>query len=156
MNNTNSMMKAMFKEGKRIKTKDFAGYWCYNKEKDDIEMHCKDGSIVYLRETKNMWYTISNILYKHWEEATEENCAVLAKELTLSENAKDILYAFTSGRKVMDIKHDLIYQMCEGLVNVYTLAWMGGEQEEVLVTKLDDNIKIVQSIKDFYQDFQIL
>lgn len=155
MINTNNMFKAMFKEGKKIKAQGFQGYWEYDKTKDDIAMHCKDGSIVYLRETKNMWFTISNILYKHWEEATVDNCPVLAKELTITTEAKDTIYAFLNGSKVMDIKHDLIYEFKDSIVNVYTIAWVGGLQEEVLVTKLDDNTRIIQSIKDYWQDFII-
>ena len=152
----NDIIKAMFKKGIKIKAQGFQGYWTYNKEKDDIEMHCKDGSIVYLRETNNMWFTISNILYKHWEEATVENCPVLAKEereRIEKIEALSIIYEFLEGKAIMDIKNEIVYQMKDNKVNVYARAYTGGYYENVLVTKLDSNHNIIQSIKDFTEDF---
>lgn len=71
---------ALIHSGVKLKLKSWEGYWAYDKEKETIMMHCKDGAIVDIRETNDIEFTISNILASDWEIATIFNCPVLFKE----------------------------------------------------------------------------
>lgn len=51
--------------GKKIKLHDWSGYWAW--ENGTIMMHCKDGSVLDIRDTKNVAYTFINIIDKRWE-----------------------------------------------------------------------------------------
>ena len=73
----------MLKQGTLLKLAKWDGYWMYDKEKDTIMIHCKDGQIVDIRETEDLEFTINNILARTWEIATPRNCKVLRKEQKL-------------------------------------------------------------------------
>ena len=50
--------------GKKVKLPSWAGYWAF--ENGTIMMHCKDGSILDIRESQNVGYTMSNIAADDW------------------------------------------------------------------------------------------
>ena len=56
--------------GERIKRPPWEGYWIWEKSpKDDkfsIMMHCRDESIVDIRDTDFVAYTFSNIAQRDW------------------------------------------------------------------------------------------
>lgn len=50
--------------GKKIKLPSWSGYWAW--ENNTIMMHCRDGSVLDIRETDNPAYTFSNIASDDW------------------------------------------------------------------------------------------
>lgn len=53
------------KNGYKVKLPAWAGYW--EKEGDTVKMHCKDGSVLDIRETKDVFYTLANIASDEWQ-----------------------------------------------------------------------------------------
>ncbi|HBD01184.1 MAG TPA: DUF2829 domain-containing protein [Lachnoclostridium sp.] len=53
------------KQGALIKCPEWAGYWKW--ENDSIKIHCKDGEIIDIRETKEVDYTINFLFREDWE-----------------------------------------------------------------------------------------
>lgn len=51
-------------EGKKIKLPSWSGYWAW--ENNTIMMHCRDGSVLDIRETDNPAYTFSNVASDDW------------------------------------------------------------------------------------------
>ena len=79
------------KAGAKVKLPSWGGYWCWNSEKETIEMHCRpkdadqgQGPVLDIRETQRVDYTISNILSDEWLIADETNCPVLGGEATFN------------------------------------------------------------------------
>ena len=63
-----------------IKRKGWSGYWIWDKRKSTVMMHCKDGSVIDIRETDDVLFTLGNIACDDWELAVEESCPVLVRE----------------------------------------------------------------------------
>lgn len=69
--------------GLKMKLPSWGGYWTWDEDKETIMMHCKEAdsetgkSVLDIRETQRVEYTLENILSDEWEEATEENCTLL-------------------------------------------------------------------------------
>jgi hypothetical protein len=57
------------KAGKKVKLPHWKGYWV--KEGDTVKMHCKDGRVLDIRETEDVFYTLGNIASDEWEVAEE-------------------------------------------------------------------------------------
>ena len=74
--NFRDAFKAM-KDGAKVKLSSWAGYWCWDNEKETIMMHCKDGRVLDIRETDVVDYTFSNICSDEWQIADENNCPEL-------------------------------------------------------------------------------
>ena len=78
--------------GERIKRPLWEGYWEW--ENNTIMMHCRDGSVVDIRETDFVAYTFSNIAQRDWmvveEPIQKELEPVTCRANTLSD-AKQIL-----------------------------------------------------------------
>lgn len=53
------------KQGFSIKIPGWIGYW--KLEDDNIKMHCKDGRVLDIRETEDIFYTLGFILRDDWE-----------------------------------------------------------------------------------------
>lgn len=51
-------------DGKKIKLPSWSGYWAW--ENNTIMMHCRDGSVLDIRETDNPAYTFSNVASDDW------------------------------------------------------------------------------------------
>lgn len=75
--------KAM-KSGAKVKLPSWGGYWYWNDEKQTIMMHCKDGTVLDIRETQVVEYTTMNICSDEWVIADENNCPQLGGEATFS------------------------------------------------------------------------
>lgn len=60
----------VMKTGIAVKLPSWEGYWRWNvdleKEEETIMMHCRDGSIVDIRDTYSLEYTLENILSDEW------------------------------------------------------------------------------------------
>lgn len=61
------------KAGCKVKLPSWAGYW--QKEGDTVMMHGKDGQVLDIRETKDVFYTLDNIASEDWE-VVDEECKV--------------------------------------------------------------------------------
>ncbi|MDJ8948957.1 Thoeris anti-defense Tad2 family protein [Clostridium perfringens] len=59
-------LKAM-KEGKKVKLPEWKGYWIWDNEKESIFMHCKDGTVLDIRKTQDVYFTFSNVAREDWE-----------------------------------------------------------------------------------------
>lgn len=75
--------KAM-KSGAKIKLPSWGGYWYWDDEMQTIMMHCKDGTVLDIRETQVVEYTTMNICSEEWVIADENNCPQLGGEATFS------------------------------------------------------------------------
>ncbi|MBR4025956.1 MAG: DUF2829 domain-containing protein [Lachnospiraceae bacterium] len=53
------------KQGYAVKLPHWKGYW--KKEDNTVKMYCKDGTVLDIRETQNVFYTLSNIASEEWE-----------------------------------------------------------------------------------------
>lgn len=53
------------KAGHKVKLPSWAGYW--EKEGDTVKMHCKDGRVLDIRETEDVFYTLAFIASDEWE-----------------------------------------------------------------------------------------
>lgn len=73
------------KEGHKVKLPSWAGYWVYDPANGGkIWMHCKDGSVLEIRETDVLDYTLQNICSDEWIIADEKNTPVLGGVATFS------------------------------------------------------------------------
>ena len=53
------------KTGHKLKLPSWAGYW--EKDGDTVKMYCKDGRVLDIRETEDVFYTLTNIASDEWE-----------------------------------------------------------------------------------------
>ena len=53
------------KEGHKVKLPSWAGYW--QKDGDTVKIYCKDGRVLDIRESEDVFYTLSNIASDEWE-----------------------------------------------------------------------------------------
>lgn len=67
----------LMKEGNKVKLPSWGGYWFWDNEKETVMMHCKDGSVLDIRETQVVDYTLSNVVSDEWILADEENTPIL-------------------------------------------------------------------------------
>ncbi len=67
-----------------MKLPSWHGYWCWDEEKETVMMHCKDGKILDIRETKIVGYTLENICSDEWIVAEEKNTPILGGEATFN------------------------------------------------------------------------
>ena len=76
-------LKAM-KQGAKVKLPSWGGYWYWDAEKETVMIHCKDGTVLDIRETTMVAGTLSNVCSDEWIIANEENTPVLGDEATFS------------------------------------------------------------------------
>lgn len=74
----------LMREDKKVKLPSWSGFWCWDKNKESIIMHTKDGEVLDIRDTKNVGYTLSNILSDDWEEAIPMNTPIIGGSLAMS------------------------------------------------------------------------
>lgn len=67
----------LLKQGKKIKRAAWGGYWIRNG--DTIAIHCKDGTVLNIEDTKDTMGTLEQIVADDWEEATERNIKICLK-----------------------------------------------------------------------------
>ena len=72
------------KKGNKVKLPSWGGYWCWDDTKQTIMMHCRptdtdegQGSILDIRETQRVEYTLGNVLSDEWVIADNKNCTLL-------------------------------------------------------------------------------
>lgn len=79
----------LLKQGKKIKLPSWSGYWV--REDNTVKMYCKDGNVLDIRETEDVFYTLSNIASENWKVAEDE-------EIHLD------VHAFTFGEAIRRLK----------------------------------------------------
>ena len=57
------------REGKKVKLSFWSGYW--QKDGNEIIMHCHDGRVLNIRESDNIFWTLENICSDEWEVVEE-------------------------------------------------------------------------------------
>lgn len=67
----------LMKKGCKVKLPSWGGYWYWDKEKETVMIHTKDGAILDIRETQRVEYTLLNVLSDEWVPANGENCSIL-------------------------------------------------------------------------------
>lgn len=53
------------REGKKVRLQTWAGYW--QKDGNEILMHCHDGSVINIKDSDNIFWTLENICSEDWE-----------------------------------------------------------------------------------------
>ena len=66
-----------FAVGVPIKRKPWGGYWKYDVVEDVVYMFTKEGEILSLLETKDVLFTLSNIISDDWQIATDDNSSIV-------------------------------------------------------------------------------
>lgn len=99
------------KKGKKIKRPSWGGYWYWDKEKQTIMMHTKDGDLLDIRETQNVEYTLLNVIAEDWMIANENNTPILGGEalFDFSEALTYLKRGFKMARKNWNAKEQYIY-----------------------------------------------
>ena len=57
------------REGKKVKLPFWSGYW--QKDGNEIVMHCHDGRVLNIRESDNIFWALENICSDEWEVVEE-------------------------------------------------------------------------------------
>lgn len=57
------------REGKKVRLPIWSGFW--QKEGNEIMMHCHDGRVLNIRENDNIFWTLENICSDEWEVVEE-------------------------------------------------------------------------------------
>ena len=78
------------KQGAMIKLPEWAGYWKW--EDNSIKMHCKNGTVLDIRETEDIDYTLKFMMRDDWEIVGEAN----VRDLNIQ--------TFTFGEAVRNLK----------------------------------------------------
>lgn len=52
--------------GRKIKLPEWGGYWYWSDDRNTIMIHCKDGTELDIRETKDVAYTFDFIARNDW------------------------------------------------------------------------------------------
>lgn len=79
---------ALMKQGTPMKLPSWGGYWMWDSDKETIMMHCRaeqsdnGKSILDIRETQRVEYTLENILSEDWIIATVDNTEILGGHVT--------------------------------------------------------------------------
>ncbi|WP_052343607.1 hypothetical protein [Bacillus massiliigorillae] len=77
------------RDGKKIKRKEWGGYWVI--ENGTIMIYCKDGTVLDILDTKDLFFTIENMLEDDWVVIDED---ISINEITINfqlNNVDDIL-----------------------------------------------------------------
>lgn len=72
------------KNGKKVKLPSWGGYWCWDKEKETVMMHTKDGQFLDIRETQVVEYTLTNVCSDEWIIADEGSTPILGGVATFN------------------------------------------------------------------------
>ena len=91
----------IMKDGAKVKLPSWGGYWFWDKEKETIIIHTKEGEELDIRETQRVEYTLENHLSDEWVVADTENCPELGGKTLFSfgEAIKYLKRGFKVARK---------------------------------------------------------
>ena len=109
------------KAGYKVKLPSWVGYW--QKHGDTVKMHCKDGRILDIRETEDVFYTLANIASDEWE--VIENCNTdlnirtvgFGEAIRLLKQGKRLTRRGWNGKKqYIELAQNISYQDMDGKV----------------------------------------
>lgn len=69
------------KNGLSVRLPHWTGYW--KKDGDTVKMHCRDGRVLDIRETEDVFYTLQNIASEDWETCDMDPDIGIPKFLTM-------------------------------------------------------------------------
>lgn len=102
----------LLKQGKKIKLPSWSGYWV--KEDDTVKMYCKDGRVLDIRETEDVFYTLSNIASEDWKLAEDEEIHLDVHTFTFGEAIRRLKVGQKVSRKGWNGKGQYI-QLATGI-----------------------------------------
>jgi hypothetical protein len=94
------------KAGHKVKLPHWKGYWV--KENDTVKMYCKNGDILDIRETEDVFYTLSNIASDEWEVVEATNVDLDVKTFRFGEAIRLIKQGEKVARKGWNGKNQYI------------------------------------------------
>lgn len=105
----------LMKKGYKLKLPSWGGYWCWDDNKETIMMHCKDGSIIDIRETEDVYFTLSNVVREDWMVVDRGNILPVVEEETFGfeEALKYLKKGFPIKRKAWDETKKYIFLLKE-------------------------------------------
>lgn len=102
----------LLKQGKKIKLPSWSGYWI--KEDDTVKMYCKDGRVLDIRESEDVFYTLSNIASEDWKLAEDEEIHLDVHTFTFGEAIRRLKVGQKVSRKGWNGKGQYI-QLATGI-----------------------------------------
>ena len=102
----------LLKQGKKIKLPSWSGYWV--REDNTVKMYCKDGNILDIRETEDVFYTLSNIASENWKVAEDEEIHLDVHTFTFGEAIRRLKTGQKVARKGWNGKKQYI-QLATGI-----------------------------------------
>lgn len=102
----------LLKQGKKIKLPSWSGYWI--KEDDTVKMYCKDGRVLDIRESEDVFYTLSNIASEDWKLAEDEEIHLDVHTFTFGEAIRRLKVGQKVSRKGWNGKKQYI-QLATGI-----------------------------------------
>lgn len=102
----------LLKQGKKIKLPSWSGYWV--KEDNTVKMYCKDGRVLDIRETEDVFYTLSNIASEDWKLAEDEEIHLDVHTFTFGEAIRRLKVGQKVSRKGWNGKGQYI-QLATGI-----------------------------------------
>lgn len=100
-------------KGIPIKLPEWEGYWAW--EEDSIKMHCKDGVVIDIRESKDISYTFGFIIRDDWMIADDETNSKLLQE--------EVVNTFSLGEAII-----IMEEAKPGKVLIARKGWNGKDQ----------------------------
>lgn len=88
---------AAIRGGKKVKLPSWTGYWCC--EDDSIKMHCKDGRVLDITESEDIFYTLSNIVSDEWMILDDDYTFEGDPERSYTHNFGAVLAALKNGAR---------------------------------------------------------
>lgn len=86
------------KQGGKVQMSNWSGYWCI--ENGSIKMHCKDGKVLDIRETEDIFYTLNFVLSDEWEIAFVENTVEFTGNYIKTFNFGEAIRKAKNGKKI--------------------------------------------------------
>lgn len=83
--------------GSKIKLPEWEGYWEWDAEKRTVMMHCNKDTVIDIRNSDDMMFTLTNIAREDWQYANATNTELLKNETFSSQEA---LVLMVKGEKV--------------------------------------------------------
>lgn len=120
--------------GFKIKRKNWTGFW--QLEDGEVMLHCKDGTIMDIRETQDIVFTLSNIAAEDWEVLDADytfnptDTVSFSEALRLLKNGKKVARKGWNGKgmfllHVPSEKWGIIDKIGLGIPKGNLLSWIG-------------------------------
>lgn len=97
------------KSGLKIKLPHWSGYWA--KEENTVKMYCKNGDVLDIRETEDVFYTLSNIASDEWEVIEETDIDLSVRTFHFGEAIRLIKQGKKVARKNWNGKGMYIFEV---------------------------------------------